>query len=292
MSSHFHNARVIPRCAIAIATLVCTIFCTIACTRRAEPRHAALRVCADPNNLPFSNARGEGFENRIAELVALELGRSVEYTWWAQRRGFVRNTLKAGVCDVIIGVPLGFEMAATTRPYYHSTYVFVTRASAEPVIRTFDDARLKTALIGVQLIGDDFANTPPAHVLARRGIIRNVRGFTLYGDYRQQNPPARIIDAVARGEIDVAVAWGPLAGYFALREPVPLRVTPVSPATDPSGLPFVFGIAMGVRRADTALQRQLNAVLGSRGNAIDRILRAYGVPRTDTLPHRVVAQKD
>src|SRR5207237_10170955 len=193
------------------------------------PADPPLRVCADPNNLPFSNDRGQGFENRIAELVARDLHKKLEYTWWAQRRGFIRNTLKAGACDVVVGVPASFELAATTAPYYRSSYVFVYRKDKKLSVNSFDDPVLRKLKVGVQMIGDDGANTPPAHALASRGVVENVRGYTVYGDYAQPNPPARIIDAVARGDVDVAVAWGPLAGYFARRERVPLAVVPVSP---------------------------------------------------------------
>jgi mxaJ protein len=245
---------------------------------RTAPR--PLRVCADPNNLPFSNARGEGFENRIAELIGHEVGAPVAYTWWAQRRGYVRNTLKAGVCDLFIGVPSGFGPVLATRPYYRSTYTFVSRR-AGPRITSFDDPRLRTLRVGVQLIGDDYANTPPAQALTRRGIVRNVRGYTVIGNYLQPNPPSRIVQAVIDGEVDVAIVWGPLAGYFAHRSSVPLRVTPVSPEVDLPYLPFVFDIAMGVRHGDTTLRNTLDAILVRRRADIDGILRSYAVPRTD-----------
>jgi mxaJ protein len=238
-----------------------------------------LRVCADPNNLPFSNRKLEGFENQIAALLARDLGAEVQYTWWAQRRGFFRNTLKAGLCDVVIGVPSSFELALTTRPYYRSTYVFVTRRDRGPAVRSFDDAVLRQVKIGVQLAGDDGANTPPAHALARRGVVQIVTGYMLYGDYTQDNPPARIVDAVARGDVDVAVVWGPLAGYFARREPVALNLTPVSPQIDLPYLPFVFDISVGVRRGDSALRDEIDAVLERRQGEIDAILDRYGVPR-------------
>jgi mxaJ protein len=135
-----------------------------------------LRVCSDPNNLPFSNSRGEGFENKIAQLVARDLGTTVSYTWFAQRRGFVRNTLTAGKCDVIVGVPSSFELALTTRPYYRSTYVFVTRRDRRIDVTSLDDPRLRKLKIGVQIIGDDYASSPPAHALANRGIVGNVHG--------------------------------------------------------------------------------------------------------------------
>jgi mxaJ protein len=240
-----------------------------------------LRVCADPNNLPFSNERGEGFENKIAELLAADLHERLEYTWWAQRRGFFRNTLRAGACDVVVGVPSSFELAATTAPYYRSTYVFVYRKGRGLQVRSFDDAVLRDVRVGVQLVGDDGANTPPAHALAARGVVNNVRGYTLYGDYKEPNPPARIVEAVARGEVDVAVAWGPLAGYFAPRQRVPLEVVPVSPQFDLPFLPFVYDISMGVRRGDEELRLKLDDFLVRRRGEIGRILDDYGVPRAD-----------
>ena len=246
----------------------------------ASPRQThVLRVCADPNNLPFSNQRGEGFENKIAELIARDMGARVEYTWWAQRRGFFRNTLKAGLCDLVTGVPAGFEMAQTTSPYYRSTYVFVYRKASGLDIRSFDDPVLRRVKIGVQMIGDDFSNTPPAHALTNRHIIENVRGYTLYGDYSRPNPPADIIAAVARGRVDVAVVWGPLAGYFAPRQKTALAVVPVSPQVDVPFLPFVYDIAMGVRRGDNAFRDDIEEVLERRREEIGHILDGYGVPR-------------
>jgi quinoprotein dehydrogenase-associated probable ABC transporter substrate-binding protein len=238
-----------------------------------------LRVCADPNNLPFSNEREEGFENKIAALVAREMNVDVEYTWWAQRRGFIRNTLKAGDCDLVVGVPSSFELAQTTSPYYRSTYVFVSRKDRKLNIRSFDDPLLRKLKVGVQMIGDDFSNTPPAHALSNRNIIRNVRGYTVYGDYAKANPPARILEAVTKGEVDVAIVWGPLAGYFAKRQKAPLEIMPVSPEIDLPYLPFVFDISMGVRRGDDALREELEQILARRRNEIESILDEYSVPR-------------
>jgi mxaJ protein len=238
-----------------------------------------LRVCADPNNLPFSNERLEGFENRIASLVGDELEARVEYVWWAQRRGFVRNTLREGLCDAVIGVPASFEMTRTTAPYYRSSYVFVTRQGTHQP-SSFDDPYLATATIGVHLIGDDFANSPPAHALSARGLIDNVRGYSVYGDYKRPNPPAELIRAVADGGIDVAVAWGPLAGFFARSSPVPLQITRVRPDEEPP-FPFVFDMAMGVARSNEALQRELDRVIATRRPDIESILRDYGVPLVD-----------
>ena len=268
-------SRVLPLLALVLAADV---------TRAPAPDGpVALRVCADPNNLPFSNERGEGFENRLATLIAGELGRRVEYTWWAQRRGFVRNTLRAGTCDLIPGIPADFEPLATTAPYYRSTYVFVTRTELGRPIESLDDPRLRRLTIGVHLIGDDYSNPPPVVALARRGIVRNVRGYTIYGDYREPNPPARLIDAVARGEVDVAIVWGPLGGYFGGRS-AGLRVTPVPEADAEAGVPFVFAIAMGLRPDDSVLAREVGAVLARRAPEVRRILEQYGVPLVDEPP--------
>ena len=264
-------------------SLVGALLISTAAAWSAAAQPAPLKVCADPNNLPFSNAAGEGFENRIAEALAAELGTHVEYTWWAQRRGFIRNTLKEELCDLVVGVPAGFEQALTTHPYYGSRYVFITRKSDGPPPRSLDDPRLRSALIGVPLIGDDSANAPPAHGLARRGILENVRGFMVYGDYRDRAPSARIIEAVADGRIDVAIVWGPLA-YFAARQTAPLLVTPIEPGPLDAGLPFAFDIAMGVRRRETDFRERVDAALSRIRPRIDAILSAYGVPRVDGAP--------
>jgi len=284
-----HRLRRIFICVICV---ICVLLATGCSSHKAEPIAVAsaqpftrppgvLRVCADPNNLPFSNQSGEGFENKLAELLAQDLGERVEYTWWAQRRGFFRNTLKAGVCDLVIGVPSGFEMALTTRPYYRSTYVFLSRKDRHLDVKSFDDPSLRKLRIGVQIIGDDQSNAPPAHALTRRHIIDNVKGFTLYGDYSQHDPPARIVDAVTKGDIDLAIVWGPLAGYFAKQSHVPLEIVPVSPQIDQPFLPFVFDISMGVRRGDQEFRDRVDQFLEQRRGEIDRILADYRVLRAE-----------
>jgi mxaJ protein len=246
-----------------------------------------LRVCSDPNNLPFSNRRLEGFENKIAEVIAQDLNAKVEYTWWAQRRGFIRNTLKAGLCDVVMGMPTSMEMALTSRPYYRSSYVFVYRKSAPFNLRSFDDPILHNLKIGVQMIGDDAANTPPVHALNRRKIVNNLVGFTVYGNYDEPNPPVRIIDAVAKGTVDAAVAWGPMAAFYAAREKIPLQIVPVSPQIDLPYLPFVFDISAGVRRGDEKLLNAINQSLIKQKAKIDHILDSYNVPRFDLKGNRI-----
>ena len=245
----------------------------------APPATRELRVCADPNNLPYSNRRQEGFENRLAEKVARDLHATVRYTWWPQHRGFIRNTLKAGTCDVLMGLPSSVELAQTTRPYYRSTYTFVYRKDRGISVRSLDDPALRRLRVGVQMIGDDGTNSPPAQALANRGVIRNVTGYSVYADYSQPNPPARIVEAVARGEIDVALVWGPLAGYFVPRQKAALELVPVSPQIDRPYLPFVFDVSMAVRRGDDKLRAELDSFIERRQPEIDALLDRYGVPR-------------
>jgi mxaJ protein len=216
----------------------------------------ALRICADPNNMPFSNRALEGFENKIAAVLADELHETPVYTWWAQRRGFLRNTLSAGLCDVVIGITPGVGPISTTAPYYRSTYVFVGR---NVKIDSFNDPRLRTLKVGIH-------------------VIENVVGYSIYGNYDEPSPPSKLIDAVAHDDVDVAVAWGPLAGYYARRERVPLTVTPVADRAAVNGIPFTYDIAVGVRKDSTALRQRLDRALVARRAEIRRILHGYGVP--------------
>lgn len=249
------------------------------CSAASARSQQTLRVCADPNNMPYSNQAQQGFENKIADLLAADRHARLEYTWWAERRGFVRNTLKAGTCDLFIGVPAGFDMADTTRPYYRSSYVFVTRHDRALHLRSLDDPRLRRLRVGVQMIGDDFNNSPPAHALTNRGIVTNVVGYVVYGNYAAPNPLDKIVSAVDRGDIDAAVVWGPPAGYFARRSAHALDIVPVTPQADGPALPFAFDMSMGVRRGNTALRDELNDFIARRQADINRILETYGVPR-------------
>jgi mxaJ protein len=234
-----------------------------------------LRVCADPNNLPFSNRAGEGFENKIAALMAHDLGDSVAYTWAKQGAHFLEHTIKAGKCDVTMGAPAGLDEVETTQSYYTSTYVFVARHDGVQV-SSLTDPRLRTLKIGVHLIGDD--PTPVTMALGQQGIVNNVSGFMIYGDYAKPNPPARLIEAVENKQIDVAAVWGPLGGYFAKHAPVPLTVTPITHTARFAPLSFRFAIAMGVRKGNIALRDKLNAAIARERGTIRNILAAYGVP--------------
>jgi mxaJ protein len=243
---------------------------------RSAPRE--LRVCAEPDNLPFSNQQQEGFENKLADLVAADLHATVKYAWFRQRRGFIRRTLQANACDVVPGMSSDAEMVLTTRPYYRSTYVFVYRKSENLQLRSFDDAVLRQLRIGLHAIGDDGANPPPVHALAHRGIVNNVSGFTMWDVESVANPQGRVIDAVAKGDIDVAIVWGPFGGYFAKRQKAELNVVPVSPSIEPPGIPFVYDISMAVRPGEAAFKAELDGVLERRREDVRKILDEYGIP--------------
>lgn len=237
-----------------------------------------LTACADPNNLPFSNAAGQGFENKLAEMIAADLHANLRYIWWAQRRGYVRNTLNEKKCDFWPGIGSNVEMVATSRPYYRSTYMFVSRKSADLKGLTLDDPRLKSLKIAVQMVGDDASNTPPAHALAARGIVANVRGFMLYGDYRRPDPAADVMRAVERGEVDVALVWGPLAGFFAARSPVPLRLEPVTPWFADNQWPMQFDVSVGVQKDNQKLLKEIDGILTRRKAEVRKLLASYHVP--------------
>ena len=274
----FAAMKVVTRGATPVLIALLIPIFLVGLTKEAASRE--LRVCADPNNLPFSNEHGEGFENKIVAILAQELGADVSYVWWAQRRGFIRNTLRVGLCDLIPGTPSALETLSPTIAYYRSSYVFVTREDG-PDISSFDDPRLRNLTIGVQLIGDDGANSPPVAALASRGIVGHLRGFPVYGDYSTPSPSSKIIDAVAKGDIDVAIAWGPLAGYFAERQPVKLKIVAVSPQMDPPTLPMVYDISMGVRPDDDALRDEIDRALAKHKSEIEAVLAAYHVPLLD-----------
>ena len=235
-----------------------------------------LRVCADPSNLPYSNRAGQGFENQIASFVARAMHARLRYTWSAQRRGFIRNTLDARACDAIIGVPSGVAGVRTTRPYYRSGFAFVSRADRElSNLRSIADERLKSLRIGVPLAGDDGANPAPVMALSRRGIIWNLSGFPLWVRAEGPLPPA--IASIVRGETDIAILWGPVAGAAARNSLVPLHVQPLREEED-GGIPFAFSISMAVRRDDAALVEKLDAIIERHEKALASILRNAGIP--------------
>jgi quinoprotein dehydrogenase-associated probable ABC transporter substrate-binding protein len=268
-------------CVIAAMALGVWLSLPAATPARADepaPPKRVLRVYADPNNLPFSNRREEGFENKIAELIAREMGAQLQYNWQALRQGFFRRAFRDRDADVVMGVPSEIEEILTTAPYYRSTYVFASRADRALGIKSLDDPKLKQLKIGVPIVGAETSNTPPVLALARRGVVNNVVGYTVYGDYEKENPPARLLEAVTRNEVDVAMLWGPLAGYFAKRQPVALDVAPVSPQAD-AMVPFTFQISIGVDPRNPALRDEINTILQKQQAQIKSILDDFGVPQ-------------
>jgi mxaJ protein len=235
-----------------------------------------LRVCADPDNMPLSNQKGEGFEQKIAELIAKDWNSKVEYAWWPVRRGFFARALNGRYCDVAIEAPSGLDIAGVTKPYFRSGYVFVTRKDSGLDIKTLADPRLKKLKIGVNILNSDAENTPPAMALSRYGVVGNLTGY--YTFYTDSVRPEDIINAVAKKDIDVAIVWGPIAGYFAKKAPAPLTVVPLPARDSLSDFPFQYNIGMGVRRRDKELRDSLQSVLDRRAPEIQAILKQFGVP--------------
>jgi mxaJ protein len=243
-----------------------------------------LRVCADPYDMPFSNDHQDGFENKLAELVAQDLNAHVVNYWWPSRRGVLRNSILGGFCDVMMQAPVGLDPVATTKPYYRSTYYFVYRTGRGLQLRSLDDTILKHLKIGVNMIGYDYTNTPPAHALGARGIV----GLVGFGNFLNPDPnadhPEDIINAVAKDSIDVAIVWGPLAGYWAKRAAAPLTLVALPDSDAVSGMPFAFDMAMAVRHRDKDLKARLDSVIDRRHGDIVRVLEEYNVPMIQLHP--------
>jgi mxaJ protein len=235
-----------------------------------------LRVVADPDNLPFSNSRGEGFENRIIELVAADLNARVEYTWLPRRRGFFNQSLRQGDHHLAPGIVSGQDGALTTQPYYRAAYGFVSRSDRSLSVESLADPQLRSLRIGVQLDSDASGLTPPVRVLAQLGIVENVHGYDVQADRAGDGPAGSIMDALARGEIDVAILSAPLAGYYVKRFAGNFSLLPVPESQ--SSTSAAVDVCLGVRRADPLLRDELNDVLARRRTEIDGILSEFGVP--------------
>ena len=231
-----------------------------------------LRICADPDNLPYSNQALGGFDNKIAALLARDIGHKPVFVWARSRRGFLRERFNKGACDVLMGVPEGMKHVRTTSPYYRSSYVFVTRSREHLHIASFDDPALDHRRIGLQILESDYS--PPSLPLIRSGHTAQLVGYESFG-----KDAGAIVHGVADKEIGVAVIWGPLAGYYARRQPVPLSLVAVSPSVDRSGIPFVFDITAAVHSNDTDLASRLNRAITKDATKIGAILRAYNVPQ-------------
>jgi quinoprotein dehydrogenase-associated probable ABC transporter substrate-binding protein len=233
-----------------------------------------LRVCADPRNLPFSNEKGEGFENKLAELFAEKLQKKLDYMFFPQATGFVRMTLGAHRCDVIMGFPQGDELVQGTNPYYRTAYALVARpGSGLEDVASLGDERLKDKRLGI------VAGTPPATNMAANGLMTNARPYPLMIDTRIDSSAVAMIKDLMAGEIDAGVLWGPMAGYYARQVNPPLHVTPLVKET--SGPRLAYRIGMGVRPADQNWKRQLNRLIQENQPAINKILLDFGVPLLD-----------
>lgn len=254
--------------------LLCTIAMTPAAGLAQMPDlvdRSALRVCADPANMPFSNDRGQGFENKIADLLASKLAVAVVYTWFPQAIGFVRNTLGARKCDLVIGFPQGDELVQNTNAYYRSAYALVTRADSPLAgVETLGDPRLKGKSIGV------IARTPPATSMAANGLLGTAKSFQLVVDRRYSSPAEEIVAAVAGGELDAGVLWGPVGGYYARLAKVPMSVVPL--VKENNGPRMAFRITMGIRPGEPEWKHQLNELIAVNQDEINAILLDFGVP--------------
>ena len=234
----------------------------------------SFRVCADPANLPFSNEALEGFENKLADLFAEKLGVKPRYTWFPQATGFIRNTLRARKCDVVMGYVQGHELVQNTNHYYRSAYVLVLREGSDlEGIESLDDARLKDKTIGV------IAGTPPATVMAANGLIGRAKPFHLVVDRRYSSPAEEMIAEIASGALEAGTLWGPIAGYYAAKSEVPLKLVPLTKET--KGPRMVYRITLGIRPREPDWKHQLNALIAENQDEIDAILTAYGVPLLD-----------
>jgi mxaJ protein len=235
---------------------------------------APLRICADPDDPPFSTGAAQGFDNRIAILLAHDLHREPVFVWTRSRRGFIREQFNKGACDILMGVPAGMKTVATSRPYYRSTYVFATPLREHLQIASFDDPHLSGRRIGLQILEEDLS--PPSIPLIRTGHAAQLVGYPSFGARGGD-----IVRAVSTGRVGTAVVWGPIAGYFTAVMHLPLQLTPVSPAVDASGIPFTFAVAVAVHKNDVVLRDSVNSSLTRLQPQIDRILTEYHVP---TLP--------
>lgn len=243
----------------------------------------ALRVCADPNDLPFSNETGEGFENKIASLLAAKLGKSVAYEFYPNSTGFVRNTLNAHRCDLIMGMPQGDDIVQVTNPYYRTAYAILSKAGAGlETVDSLEDQRLQGKRIGI------IAGTPPATSLAVNGLLGNVKSYPLVVDTRFDAPASAMIDDLESDRIDAAILWGPIAGYLAKHSKVPLKVNAL--VKEKSGPRMVYRIGMGVRHSDQEWKRALNKLIAENQTEITRILASYGVPLLDENDSPIVMQ--
>ncbi len=263
------------RSVLLIGVLAAAAAPAVQAQRPAPYQPGLLRVCNDPDNMPFSNQKEEGFENKLAQLIAKEWGAKLQYVWYPTRRGYFR-ILNGMYCDLIIQAPGGLDMAGTTTPYYRSGYVFLARQDSKLAdVNSLGDPRLKKARVGVTLLPSD-EQLPPTVALSHYGVVGNLRGY--HGWYNDDDRPEDIVNAVANDSVDIAIVWGPLAGYFAKHSKVPLKITPLGERDSLADVPFRYNIGMAVRRRDRELRDSLEKTLEAKAPEIQAILKQYGVP--------------
>ena len=280
----FRHARLGAACAFALSLLLLPETPGAATPSMGElVDHTSLRVCADPDNLPYSDKAGQGFENKIAALLAEKLAVPLVYTWFPQTVGFVTKTLRTMSCDLIIGMVSADDLVQNTNPYYRSTYVLVHRTADGDKYDSLDSPSMGLARIGV------VAGTPPADLLARKDLAQNIHPYQLVVDTRVEKPGETMIEDLAAGRIDVALLWGPIAGYWAKQQQVALTILPL--ASDPrEGLQMDFRIAMGIRQGEPDWKHELNSLIGELQPQITQILESYGVPLLDRQGNLVKAE--
>jgi quinoprotein dehydrogenase-associated probable ABC transporter substrate-binding protein len=271
----------------AAAAIALAVFFATPISVTAQPAdlvsRTALRVCADPANMPFSNEAGEGFENKIAELLAADLGLPLEYTWFPQATGFVRNTLGAKRCDVVIGYVAGSEVIQSTNPYYKSAWTLIYRKDRElDGVESLTDARLKGRRLGV------VAGAPPATIMVTNGLMARAKPYALVVDRRYESPAEEMIRDIESGDIDGGVLWGPIAGYYARKSGTPLSVVPL--VHEDRSVPMAYRITLGLRHGETEWKHRLNDFLSVHQAEIEAVLLRFGVPLLDEQDRPVAAR--
>jgi len=255
------------------------------CAAQSAPLAAApvLRVCADPDNLPFSNDKGEGFENKLAVLLAERLGQELEYAWTSESSGYVADTAGEEACDLVMGYAQGTGLIEDTNPYYYTSYVLITREDDPDLkgVETLSDPQLRGKRIGL------FAQTPPASILAMHGLVSNVKPFEANPGESSARAAEAVIGEIASGELDAALLWGPIGGYHAAHAKVPLRVVPL--VKESAGPNTIYPITMGVRPNEPQWKHQINKLLGDSRQEINAILREYNVPVLNQKGERIAA---
>lgn len=258
------------RSVVAIIVFSASTLLAAGSTGRQALTTSVLRVCADPGNLPFSNDKLEGFENRIISLLGEHMGLEVRYTWFPQTIGFVRNTLRLRECDLISGITTTSERVQNTNPYYRSVYSMVYRTDSGITATRVADPQLRELTLGV------VAGTPPATVIATLGLLDHVKPYHLVADTRRYQPAQRAVEDVGAGVTDVAFIWGPIAAYFARRSTEELTLVPL--IHEDKSVRLDFRVSMAVRYNETDWKREINAALKELQPKIDEILREYDVP--------------